>query len=61
MSKLKISNEESIKNFDNCVNYEICKGKWYKYRAKEDNGFCKACIKNDKIKELGIKVNKYRN
>ena len=26
-------------------NYEKCKGKWYKYRAKEDNGFCKSCVK----------------
>ncbi len=48
---LKTSNDEANKYFDPCINYKICKGKWYKYRAKQDDGICKACIKNDKNKE----------
>ena len=48
------SNEEGNKYFDNCVNFENCKGKWYKYRAKNDNGFCKSCIKNEHYKEKGL-------
>ena len=43
--------EESNKFYDNCVNFEKCKGKWFKYKAKDDNGFCKACLKNEKLKE----------
>jgi hypothetical protein len=48
---LKNSNPESNKDYEQCINYEICNGKWYRYRNKEDNGFCKACIKNEKLKE----------
>jgi hypothetical protein len=44
---LKISNEEGKKFHVNCINFEKCKGKWFKYKAKNDNGFCKACIKKD--------------
>ena len=43
--------ERENKNFEYCINYEKCKGKWHRYRAKEDNGFCKACAKNEKLKE----------
>ncbi len=43
--------EREKKDFDSCINYEKCKGKWYRYRSKEDNGFCKACAKNEKLKE----------
>ena len=53
--------EESNKFYDNCVNFEKCKGKWFKYKAKDDNGFCKACLKNEKLKEMNLKRNDYYN
>ena len=44
-------NEENNKNFEQCLNYETCKGKWYKYRAKDDDRYCKTCVKDEKLKE----------
>ncbi len=57
----KKSNAESNKDYELCINFENCKNKWYRYRNKEDNGYCKACIKNQILKDKGIKINKYRN
>ena len=33
---------------------------WYKYRSKEDDGFCKVCIKkeNEKLKEIKLDDNR---
>ena len=48
MNKNKVSsnsNEETNKYCDPCVNHATCKGKWFKYKSKEDKGFCKSCIK----------------
>ena len=44
---MNVLNNESKKDFQQCINYEKCKGKWFKYKAKKDNGFCKVCIKNE--------------
>ena len=41
----KNSNTECKKDYEPCINYEKCNGNWFKYKAKEDNGFCKACVK----------------
>ena len=43
--------DENKKFYENCINFEKCKGKWFKYKSKDDNGFCKACLKNEKLKE----------
>ena len=59
MKKLKNSIEECNKDQEKCINFETCKGKWYRYRAKDDNGYCKICIKKEKMKE--IKIDKNRN
>ncbi len=51
LKNLKNSNDECNKDFNLCINYETCKGKQYRYKAKDDNGFCKTCVKNEKLKE----------
>ena len=43
--------------FGACINYENCKGMWYRYKNKDDNGLCKTCFKNEKLKELNVKIN----
>ena len=57
MSKSKNSIKESNKDYEQCINYLTCKGKWYRYRNKKDNGFCKACVKIEKLEDLGLKIN----
>ena len=57
----KNSNTECKKDYEPCINYEKCNGNWFKYKAKEDNGFCKACVKKDKEKIKGIKIDDNRN
>ena len=62
--KLKDSKDENSKYSKPCINIIDgikCNGKWFQYKAKEDNGYCKACIKNQLKKDNGVKVNKYRN
>ena len=49
-----IFKEREKKDFDPCINYEKCKGKWYRYKAREDNGYCKACTKIESLKESGL-------
>jgi hypothetical protein len=61
MSNLKNPIEECNKDQLKCINFVKCKGKWHRYRNKNDNGYCKACIKNQLKKDNGVKVNKYRN
>ncbi len=42
------SPEEKSKYYKTCINVvdgKKCDGKWFQYKAKEDNGYCKACIK----------------
>ena len=39
----------------------MCKGKWYKYRAKEDNGFCRSCVKTENQKSKLVKIDKNRH
>ena len=58
---LKNLNEENNKNFEQCLNYETCKGKWYKYRAKDDDGFSKACVKKENEKQKETKLDNNRN
>ncbi len=43
----KNSNEREKKDFELCINNQKCNGKWYRYKAKNDNGFCKTCAKNE--------------
>ena len=43
--------EREKKYVDPCINYENCKGMWYRYKAKDDNGFCRNCIKKEKLEE----------
>ena len=57
----KNSKERVKKDFDFCINYESCKGKWFRYKAKDNNGYCKACIKNENFKNLGLKINTHGN
>ena len=47
MKKSKTCKEREEKDFDQCINFQKCKGKWYRYRNKADNGYCKACIKTE--------------
>ena len=61
MKKLKNSIEECNKDQEKCINNETCKGKWYRYRAKDDNGYCKTCIKIENEKYKNIKLDKNRN
>ena len=52
--------EREKKDIVPCISYENCKGIWYRYKAKEDKGFCKSCIKIEKTEELeklGVKKN----
>ena len=46
---LKNSNEGLNKNSIPCINFEKCLGKWFKYKYKDDYGFCKICIKKEKM------------
>ena len=58
------SPEEKSKYYKTCINVvdgKKCDGKWFQYKAKEDNGYCKACIKIQMKKEKGVKFNKYRH
>ena len=41
------SKERDKKDFEPCINYLVCKGKWYRYKHKIDNGFCKSCVKTE--------------
>ncbi len=54
-------NEEVNKYCDPCINFDACKGKWFKYKAKQDNGYCKACIKKENEKHKEIKLDNNRN
>ena len=51
MDNQKDFKQREKKDFDPCVNFEKCQGKWYRYRAKDDNGLRKICAKNEKLKE----------
>jgi hypothetical protein len=61
MKKSKILKEREEKDFDNCINFQKCYGKWFRYKNKDDKGYCKSCVKveNEKLKE--IKIDKNRN
>ena len=66
MSKNKIDKlkKEESKYYKPCINIVDgikCNGKWFHYKAKEDNGLCKACLKNEKEKSKDIKLGKNRN
>ncbi len=55
MSKNKIDElkKEESKYYKPCINIVNgikCNGKWFHYKAKEDNGLCKACLKYEKEK-----------
>ena len=53
-NKIEDLKKEESKYYKPCINIidgKKCDGKWYLYRAKEDNGFCKSCIKNQKLEE----------
>jgi len=50
MKNFKNSKDQGNKDYEDCINQK-CNGKWFKYRNKDDNGFCRACIKNNELKE----------
>ena len=51
---MKDKNSEQCQNI---VDQKRCTGLWYKYRVKPEDikGFCNACNKKKKEKEMGIK------
>jgi hypothetical protein len=53
MSKSKSLKDEIKKDYEPCTNYIKCNGKWFKYKAKGDAGFCKVCIKVENEKFEG--------
>ena len=61
MSNFKNPIEECNKDQLKCINFVKCKGKWHRYRNKNDNGYCKACIKNENDQVKGIKKNSHYN
>ena len=61
MSKSKNSIKENNKDYEQCINYLNCKGKWYRYRNKKDNGYCRTCVKEEMNKNQGIKKNYHSN
>ena len=58
---LKSSKEEFNKYCIPCINFKECQGKWFKYKFKDDNGFCKTCIKKDYEKSKDIKKDSHFN
>ncbi len=56
-----LNSKDSKKDYELCINHRDCKGKWFKYKAREDNGFCKTCLKKESEKEKGIKKNSHYN
>ncbi len=58
-NKIEDLKKEESKYYKPCINIidgKKCDGKWFHYKAKNDNGSCKACIKrqNEKFKETKI-------
>ncbi len=44
---------EANKDCKPCINIidgKLCDGKWFHYKAKQDKGYCKNCVKNEKLK-----------
>ena len=39
--------ERDKKDFYPCINNLVCKGKWYRYKNRKDNGYCKLCVKTE--------------
>ncbi len=60
-SKNLLNSKDSKKDYELCINYVECKGKWFKYKSREDNGFCKTCLKTEIEKEKGIKKDSHFN
>ena len=63
-NQIKNSLEEKSKDYIQCtniINEKQCNGKWFQYKAKEDKGYCKACIKVQLKKYKGLKFDKHRN
>ena len=48
--KNTIQNSKYYKSCINVIKGVKCNGKWFHYKAKEDNGYCKNCIKIEKLK-----------